>query len=74
MKMLVLVWLSVLKNEADTPGFLASPLRQGERTKVRGFAVRTRQLLWSAPPSASPSPCKGRGDPAAQLTFDEPYP
>jgi hypothetical protein len=55
---LVLVWSSVLKNEADTPAFSASPLMQGERTKVRGFGVRMRHLPWEEP-SPSPSPRKG---------------
>jgi hypothetical protein len=58
MTTLVLVWSSVLKNEANTPAFFASPLMQEERTKVRGFGVRMRYLPWGEP-SPSPSPWKG---------------
>jgi hypothetical protein len=52
----VFVRLSVFKNDANTPGFLASPLRQGERTKVRGLGAHMRDFPWREP---SPSPCKG---------------
>ncbi len=56
MMMFVFVRLSVFKNEASTQGFLASPLGQGERTKVRGLGARKRDFPWREP---SPSPCKG---------------
>jgi hypothetical protein len=58
MMMFVFVRLSVFKNEVNTPGVLASPLRQGERTKVRGLGARMRDFPWREP-SPSPSPCKG---------------
>ncbi len=51
--------------------FLASPLVQGERKKVRDFQVladrRWKLSNWVAPkkPSPSPSPFPGRGDPFA---------
>jgi len=54
MIMFVFVRLSVFKNEASTQGFLASPLGQGERTKVRGLGARMRDF-----PRREPSPCKG---------------
>jgi len=58
MKTFVFVRLSVFKNEANTPDFLAFYLDQGERTKVRGLGSRMidfprREL------SPSPFPCKG---------------
>jgi hypothetical protein len=56
MMMFVFVRLSVFKNEVNTPGVLASPLRQGERTKVRGLGARMRDFPWREP---SPSPYKG---------------
>jgi hypothetical protein len=59
MKTFVFVRLSVFKNEANTPGFLASPLEQGERTKVRGLGSRMREFP-RREPSPSPSPCKGK--------------
>jgi hypothetical protein len=52
----VFVRLSVFKNDANTPGFLACPLRQGERTKVRALGARMRDFPLREP---SPSPCKG---------------
>jgi hypothetical protein len=58
MTTLMLIWPSVLKNEANTPAFFASPLMQGERTKVRGLGIRMRHLPWREP-SPSPSPFKG---------------
>src|SRR6266545_5200422 len=51
--------------------FLASPLVEGERKKVRGFRVLTdrrwKPSNWVAPkkPSPSPSPFPRRGDPFA---------
>jgi hypothetical protein len=54
MMIFVFVRLSVFKNEANTPDFLASPLRQGERTKVRGLGAHMRDF-----PGENPSPCKG---------------
>ena len=54
----VFVRLSVFKNKANAPGFLASPLGQGERTKVRSLGTSMRNFPWREP-SPSPSPCKG---------------
>ena len=42
----VFVRLSVFKDEASTQGFLASPLGQGERTKVRGLGAGMRDFPW----------------------------
>ena len=54
----VFVRLSVFKNKANAPGFLAFPLGQVERTKVRGLGASMHNFPWREP-SPSPSPCKG---------------
>ena len=47
-------------NSSHTPdAFSASPLSQGERTKVRGFRSEERETI---EPSPYPLPWKGRGD------------
>ena len=65
----VFVRLSVFKDEASTQGFLASPLGQGERTKVRGPEfLKRHHSAGSINPHPPPLPCKGRGDLSAHAS------
>ena len=72
--------MSVPRNRASASRFLASPLRQGERTKVRGFRAHPLVQLPSRQTLTLPLSLQGRGDPCAaayptpqrrELTIDQ---